>query len=83
MNRRSFFLKTLQATAAGILVPEHLLKGRSMVSLCGIDPVGGGTFAWGTANDLVLYGIDLNGKIKVIQNTLNELHQGFFLKGEA
>ena len=36
MNRRSFFLKTLQATAAGILVPEHLLKGRSMVSLCGV-----------------------------------------------
>ncbi len=37
MNRRDFFLKTLQATAAGILVPEHLLKGRSMVSLCGIE----------------------------------------------
>ncbi len=37
MNRRDFFLKTLQATAAGILVPEHLLKGRSMVSLAGVN----------------------------------------------
>lgn len=46
MNRRAFFLKTLQATAAGILVPEHLLKGRSMVSLCGIvDPEFWGTSA--------------------------------------
>jgi len=34
MHRREFFWKTFQATAAGILVPEHLLKGRSMVSLC-------------------------------------------------
>ena len=38
MDRRVFFEKTLKATAAGILAPEHLLKGRSMVSLCGIDP---------------------------------------------
>ena len=37
MNRREFFTKTFQATAAGILVPEHLLKGRSMVSLCGVE----------------------------------------------
>lgn len=41
MDRRSFFLKTLKATAAGILVPEYLIKGRSMVSLCGIDLIPG------------------------------------------
>lgn len=36
MNRRGFLTSALRATAAGVLVPEHLLdplKGRSMVSL--------------------------------------------------
>lgn len=61
IGRREFFLQTLKATAAGILVPEHLLKGRSMVSLCGVE----------------FYGVSFLEGLDEIQRALNSFRTDF------